>query len=117
MNPTFFIPLLQFRACKDPSKEEAADVVGGDVVDGDGDLVLLVAPVLVRTILPALCRRVRKRLISKPSFSSYPPLWPLCALYVLFIFLDRSPERGGRPTAWVRKARFWRYFAEYYPAW
>ncbi|KAI0684976.1 DAGAT-domain-containing protein [Cytidiella melzeri] len=47
---------------------------------------------------------------------SYPPLWPFLALYALFIVLDPSPENGGRLSPWFRRGRFWRYFAEYYPA-
>ncbi|KAI0766022.1 DAGAT-domain-containing protein [Irpex lacteus] len=47
---------------------------------------------------------------------SYPPLWPFLALYLLFIYVDPSPEHGGRLSPWFRRGRFWRYFAEYYPA-
>lgn len=48
--------------------------------------------------------------------SSYPPLWPALALYALWIYLDQSPEHAGRLSMWFRSVRFWRYFAEYYPA-
>ncbi|KAI0343355.1 DAGAT-domain-containing protein [Trametopsis cervina] len=47
---------------------------------------------------------------------AYPPVWPLLALYSLFMALDPSPERGGRMSPWFRRARFWQYFADYYPA-
>jgi len=48
---------------------------------------------------------------------SIPPLWPLIWAYLIWIhFLDRSPEHGGRINHWFRSARFFRYFAEYYPS-
>ncbi|KZT00590.1 DAGAT-domain-containing protein [Laetiporus sulphureus 93-53] len=48
---------------------------------------------------------------------SYPPLWPFLAAYMLWVHvLDKSPEKGGRLSAWFRSGRFWRYFADYYPA-
>ncbi|GJE99276.1 DAGAT-domain-containing protein [Phanerochaete sordida] len=47
---------------------------------------------------------------------SYPPLWPILAVYLLWTFWDKSPEHGGRISPWFRSLRFWRYFAEYYPA-
>ncbi len=50
-------------------------------------------------------------------FSSCPSLWPiLFAYYIWICFIDKSPERGGRPSKWFRSSRFWRYFADYYPA-
>lgn len=49
--------------------------------------------------------------------SSCPSLWPiLFAYYIWICFIDKSPERGGRPSKWFRSSRFWRYFADYYPA-
>jgi len=48
---------------------------------------------------------------------SFPPLWPLLAVYMIWaIYIDRSPEHGGRLSPWFRSGRFWRYFADYYPA-
>ncbi|CCM02654.1 uncharacterized protein FIBRA_04758 [Fibroporia radiculosa] len=48
---------------------------------------------------------------------SFPPLWPFLAAYMVWAyFIDNSPEHGGRFSPWVRAGRFWRYFAEYYPA-
>lgn len=47
--------------------------------------------------------------------SSIPILWPFILLYLLWAFIDPAPERGGRPTRWVRELSFWRYFAAYYP--
>ncbi|KDQ61921.1 hypothetical protein JAAARDRAFT_66925 [Jaapia argillacea MUCL 33604] len=48
---------------------------------------------------------------------SFPQLWPFIAVYLVWIFwIDKSPEQGGRISPWFRSSRFWRYFAEYYPA-
>ncbi|TFK39677.1 diacylglycerol acyltransferase-domain-containing protein [Crucibulum laeve] len=47
---------------------------------------------------------------------SSPPLWPFLAIYMLWARFDQKPERGGRSTNLVRGSRFWKYFAEYYPA-
>ncbi|TBU39554.1 DAGAT-domain-containing protein [Dichomitus squalens] len=51
------------------------------------------------------------------TLSSFPPLWPLLAAYWIWIaYVDKSPEHGGRLSPWFRSLRFWRYFADYYPA-
>ncbi|KAJ7780289.1 DAGAT-domain-containing protein [Mycena maculata] len=48
---------------------------------------------------------------------SYPPLWPfLCMYQVWALWIDKSPENGGRISPWFRSLKFWRYFADYYPA-
>lgn len=48
---------------------------------------------------------------------SFPPLWPFLAAYqVWVVWIDQSPENGGRTSSWFRKLRFWQYFADYYPA-
>ncbi|KAF8957112.1 diacylglycerol acyltransferase-domain-containing protein [Flammula alnicola] len=48
---------------------------------------------------------------------SIPPLWPFLAIYYFWArWIDNSPERGGRSSMWFRSTRFWKYFAEYYPA-
>lgn len=48
---------------------------------------------------------------------SIPPLWPLLTVYLIWaLFIDKAPERGGRASEWMRNLRFWRYFADYYPA-
>ncbi|RPD58967.1 DAGAT-domain-containing protein [Lentinus tigrinus ALCF2SS1-7] len=48
---------------------------------------------------------------------SFPPLWPFLAAYWVWIaYIDKSPEHGGRMSPWFRSLRFWRYFADYYPA-
>lgn len=31
------------------------------------------------------------------------------------IFVDKAPVRGGRKSEWVRKSRYWKWFAGYYP--
>lgn len=48
---------------------------------------------------------------------AFPPLWPALVYYIVWIYyLDKSPENGGRSSQWFRSMRFWKYFAEYYPA-
>ncbi|KAI9440664.1 DAGAT-domain-containing protein [Lactarius indigo] len=47
---------------------------------------------------------------------SYPPLWPFVIIYMIWIHIDSAPERGGRVSPWFRSVRFWKIFAEYYPA-
>jgi len=48
---------------------------------------------------------------------SFPPLWPAIVIYTIWVrHIDQSPVTGGRPKVWFRQSRFWRYFAEYYPA-
>ncbi|KAG6827779.1 hypothetical protein H0H92_010472 [Tricholoma furcatifolium] len=49
-------------------------------------------------------------------FCSIPPLWPFLAIYLIWLYFDNSPENGGRMSPWFRSLRFWRYFADYYPA-
>jgi len=49
--------------------------------------------------------------------SSFPPLWPFLAAYQIWVlWIDQSPEHGGRIAPWFRRWRFWNYFADYYPA-
>ncbi|TFY61185.1 hypothetical protein EVG20_g7148 [Dentipellis fragilis] len=49
--------------------------------------------------------------------SSFPPLWPILLPYVIWaLYIDKAPEHGGRLSPWFRSIRFWKYFAEYYPA-
>ncbi|KIK57059.1 hypothetical protein GYMLUDRAFT_46682 [Collybiopsis luxurians FD-317 M1] len=48
---------------------------------------------------------------------SIPWLWPFLAVYQIWIvWIDKSPEHGGRTSQWFRKWVFWKYFADYYPA-
>ncbi|KAG9020978.1 diacylglycerol O-acyltransferase 1 [Tulasnella sp. JGI-2019a] len=48
---------------------------------------------------------------------SLPPLWPIIILYMTWVFLwDDAPNSGGRPSPWIRRWRFWTWFAGYYPA-
>lgn len=54
--------------------------------------------------------------LMRVGISSCPPLWPLLALYIIWIYLDKSPEYGGRLSPSVRSWRFWKYFSEYYPS-
>ena len=50
------------------------------------------------------------------AYSSYPPLWPFLLVYMIWIHIDSAPEHGGRLSPWFRSIRFWKFFAEYYPA-
>ncbi|KAF8909272.1 diacylglycerol acyltransferase-domain-containing protein [Gymnopilus junonius] len=48
---------------------------------------------------------------------SFPPLWPILAAYYIWArWIDQAPEFGGRSSQWFRSMRFWKYFADYYPA-
>ncbi|KAG5641619.1 hypothetical protein DXG03_004642, partial [Asterophora parasitica] len=48
---------------------------------------------------------------------SIPPLWPLLAIYLIWArCFDNSSENGGRMSPWFRSIRYWKYFADYYPA-
>ncbi|KAF4610836.1 hypothetical protein D9613_007188 [Agrocybe pediades] len=48
---------------------------------------------------------------------SVPPLWPILAVYFIWArCIDNAPDHGGRSSQWFRSMRFWRYFADYYPA-
>ncbi|KAJ3891606.1 diacylglycerol acyltransferase-domain-containing protein [Lentinula edodes] len=47
---------------------------------------------------------------------SVPSLWPFLAMYQIWIWIDQSPEHGGRTSRWFRELAFWKYFADYYPA-
>ncbi|KXN91105.1 Diacylglycerol O-acyltransferase 2B [Leucoagaricus sp. SymC.cos] len=47
---------------------------------------------------------------------SFPPLWPFLTIYWIWMnYIDTAPERGKRMSQWVRRSKFWKYFAEYYP--
>ncbi|GJJ11192.1 hypothetical protein Clacol_005424 [Clathrus columnatus] len=46
---------------------------------------------------------------------SIPILWPAIVAYLIWIHIDPAPERGGRPTVWMRELTIWRHFAQYYP--
>ncbi|CAL1714430.1 unnamed protein product [Somion occarium] len=49
--------------------------------------------------------------------ASFPPLWPVLAWYMLWVlYVDHSPEKGGRISPWFRSIKFWKYFSDYYPA-
>lgn len=48
--------------------------------------------------------------------SSIPVFWPLIIPYIVWVFcIDKAPVNGGRASQWVRKSRFWVWFASYYP--
>ncbi|KAL8284227.1 hypothetical protein RQP46_004976 [Phenoliferia psychrophenolica] len=47
---------------------------------------------------------------------SIPLFWPIIIPYLFWmIFIDQAPVRGGRKSEWVRKSRYWKWFAGYYP--
>ncbi|PNJ42590.1 acyl-CoA wax alcohol acyltransferase 1 [Pongo pygmaeus] len=46
----------------------------------------------------------------------FTSLWPLPALYFAWLFLDwKTPERGGRRSAWVRNWCVWTHIKDYFP--
>ncbi|KIY70162.1 diacylglycerol acyltransferase [Cylindrobasidium torrendii FP15055 ss-10] len=48
---------------------------------------------------------------------SIPALWPILLAYYIWIhYIDRAPARGGRTSKWLRNSKWWRYYADYYPA-
>ncbi len=59
---------------------------------------------------------VESRLTEDCACRSFPQLWPFLAAYWIWMYIDKSPEKGGRLSPWFRSTAFWRYFAEYYPA-
>jgi len=47
---------------------------------------------------------------------SFPRFWPIAFTYILWVvLLDDAPNHGGRPSASLRKANFWKLFAGYFP--
>lgn len=44
-----------------------------------------------------------------------PFLLPLAVLYLIYMVMDRSPERGGRPISWIREWSLWKHMADYFP--
>ncbi|KAM0755391.1 diacylglycerol acyltransferase [Meredithblackwellia eburnea MCA 4105] len=47
---------------------------------------------------------------------SIPLLWPIIVPYLIWmLFIDQAAVRGGRKSEWIRKSRFWKWFAGYYP--
>ncbi|MFH4984660.1 hypothetical protein AB6A40_011369 [Gnathostoma spinigerum] len=46
----------------------------------------------------------------------YTSYWWIIALYfVWFIYDYRTPERGSRPSSWLRGWKVWKYYANYFP--
>ncbi|XP_008578557.1 PREDICTED: acyl-CoA wax alcohol acyltransferase 1 [Galeopterus variegatus] len=46
----------------------------------------------------------------------FTSLWPLPALYLGWLFLDwKTPEQGGRRSAWVRNWHIWTHIRDYFP--
>ncbi|KAI8075054.1 diacylglycerol acyltransferase type 2A [Gongronella butleri] len=44
-----------------------------------------------------------------------PFLWPLLIAYLIWVYLDQQPVRGGRRIEWLRRLSLWNYFADYFP--
>jgi 2-acylglycerol O-acyltransferase 2 len=44
-------------------------------------------------------------------FMSIPPLWVVMVPYLIWIQFDQAPDKGGRPTGWMRRLFLWKYFA------
>ncbi|XP_055986138.1 acyl-CoA wax alcohol acyltransferase 1 [Sorex fumeus] len=43
-------------------------------------------------------------------------LWPIPALYLVWLFLDfKTPDQGGRRSAWVRNWCIWNHLRDYFP--
>ncbi|KAJ3072166.1 Diacylglycerol O-acyltransferase 2 [Podochytrium sp. JEL0797] len=39
----------------------------------------------------------------------------IAVLYILYIYFDKTQQRGNRGVAWMRNSAFWRMAAKYYP--
>eukprot|EP00386_Alphamonas_edax_P006154 GDKI01020012.1.p1 GENE.GDKI01020012.1~~GDKI01020012.1.p1 ORF type:complete len:317 (-),score=78.27 GDKI01020012.1:82-1032(-) len=48
-------------------------------------------------------------------FCCKPSQWWWFLPYFSYCLLDRSPWRGSRPLEWVRRAKAWVHFADYFP--
>jgi Diacylglycerol acyltransferase len=106
--------LVQIRSIQNTEKEEVTDAGRGHLVRHDLDYDVHILDTMVRESRPLSSLWHSE---SESIYSSIPPLWPLIALYLFWMrFLDRSPEHGGRISHWFRSARFFKYFAEYYPS-
>ncbi|KAJ9050679.1 diacylglycerol O-acyltransferase 1 [Entomophthora muscae] len=44
-----------------------------------------------------------------------PFMWPITAIYFVYMHFDRSYENGGRPSKWFRNLPLWHYLAAYFP--
>ena len=103
----------QFCAREDPAQTEGADGRCRMVVDDDAAVcVYLVVPVVRASRVLGFCNAPHVPFTCR----SIPRLWPFLILYVIYMFTDKSPEHGGRISPWFRGTKFWRLFAEYYPA-
>ncbi|KAI9497810.1 hypothetical protein BDB00DRAFT_540988 [Zychaea mexicana] len=48
--------------------------------------------------------------------AAIPVFWPLAIAYVIWLWMDQAPIRGGRRRELARTWSYWRYFADYFPA-
>ena len=114
-----FSPRVQFRPSEHSSSAQAANSCSGVMDQHDTDLLFLHAPPPVRIHLCLHCRdqpSLKLVVAMVAAYSSYPPLWPFLLVYMIWIHIDSAPEHGGRLSPWFRSIRFWKFFAEYYPA-
>ncbi|KAI9322117.1 diacylglycerol acyltransferase type 2A [Dichotomocladium elegans] len=47
--------------------------------------------------------------------AAIPLFWPIVIAYLVWVYTDKAPSRGGRRVEWVRRLRMWKYFADYFP--
>ena len=129
LNLCSFAILFQFRPSTNTEETEVADACGCRVVLYDSYNNVCMAPVMVCLLLYTFYWCSFLHFVANNDlgilgwrnwhcvFSSIPPLWPLLALYLIwFRWIDEAPEKGGRSSQWFRSSRFWKYFADYYPA-
>ncbi|KAI7887311.1 putative diacylglycerol acyltransferase type 2b [Lichtheimia hyalospora FSU 10163] len=48
--------------------------------------------------------------------AAIPLFWPLLIPYLIWMWMDKAPYRGGRRIEWIRNWQLWKLFAEYFPA-
>lgn len=100
-------------AVRDSTEEAVSDIGGVDMVTHDGPYDFRIPLPMVRPS-PALHTLLTDL---RGDSSSIPAIWPFLAVYMIWIrWIDKSPVTGGRSSVWFRGSRFWKYFADYYPA-
>jgi hypothetical protein len=116
-------PIVQNQLCsvKNPKEEEVADDGSGSLVCPYAAHALRLSTATVCLLLSSICLAcliygfICTHIFGVPR--SIPPLWPLLIAYLFWIlYIDGSADHGGRSSPWFRSMRFWRYFADYYPA-
>lgn len=75
-------------------------------------------PIQRRLQMLAVCTWISLVLICVTTFivlSTYKFLWPVLIAYVTFVYIDKSPEAGGRRFESARSWKCWKYLADYFP--